>query len=103
MLGIEWNKASCPKPGFDIIERYSLEKRVIKAGDKIFLGNMGNMPSHKIFNIRRIRAFKDRKTDKVEGLKSMKGIGRHAKRNNVVFLTIILELGEMIAFVTVED
>ena len=75
----------------------------MKAGDKIFLGNMGNMPSHKIFNIRRIRAFKDRKTGKVEGLKSMRGMGRHAKRDNVVFLAIILELGGIMAFVTVED
>ena len=64
---------------------------------------MGNMPSHKIFNIRRIRAFKDRKTGKVKRLKSIRGIKRHAKRDNVVFLTIILELGGVIAFVTVKD
>ena len=75
----------------------------MKAGDKIFFGNMGNMPSHKIFNIRRIRAFKDRKTGKVERLKSIRGMRRHVKRNNVVFLIIILELGGVIAFVTVED
>ena len=64
---------------------------------------MGNMPSHKIFNIRRIRAFKDKKTGKVEGLKSIKEMGRHGKRNNVMFLAIILELGEIIAFVTVKN
>lgn len=61
------------------------------------------MPSHKIFNIRRIRTFKNKKTGKIKGLKSIKEIEKHAKRNNVVFLAIILELGEVITFVTVGD
>ncbi len=64
---------------------------------------MGNITSHKILDIKRISAFKDGKASHVERLKSMGGISRHIKRNNIVVLVILFEFDEIVAFVTVKD
>lgn len=57
VLRIEGNKASFRKAGFNVIGRYSGLECVVKTGEEIFFSNMGLVASHKIFNIKRIRAF----------------------------------------------
>ena len=58
---------------------------------------------YKIFNIKRIYAFKDKKTGKVKRLKPVKKINKYIKRNNIVILAIFFEFNRIIAFVTVKD
>ena len=103
VLKIEKNKASFRKAGFNVIGRYSGLKCVVKTGEKIFFGNMSLITSYKIFDIKRIRAFQYQKTGYVKRLKSVRGMGRHTKRNNVVILTVLFELDRVMAFVTVKN
>ena len=102
-MGIEGNKASFYKAGFNIINRYNSLKRFIKTGQEILLSNMNNVMPYKIFDIKRIYAFKDRKISKVEKLKPVKGMGKYIKRNNIIILVIFFEFDRMVAFVTVKN
>ena len=64
---------------------------------------MSDVTPHKIFDIKRICAFKDRKIGKVERLEPVGGMGRHIKRDNIIILAVFFEFDRMVAFVTVEN
>ena len=102
-MGIKRNKASFYKAGFDIINRYNNLKRFVKTGQEILFSNMDNVMPHKIFDIKRIYAFKDKKINKVKRLKPVRKISRYIKRNNIIILIIFFEFNRIVIFVTVKN
>ena len=64
---------------------------------------MGNVMPYKIFDIKRIYVFKNKKINKVKRLEPVRGISRHIKRNNIIILVIFFEFNRIIAFVTVKN
>ena len=61
------------------------------------------MPLYKIFNYATVSFFKRTKTTDIERLKLIKQISKHTKRNNVVIVTVSLEICRMVTFVTIEN
>ena len=102
-MEIKRNKASFYKAGFIIINYYNNLKRFVKTGQEILFGNISNVALYKIFDIKQICVFKDRKISKVKKLKPVEGISKHIKHNNIIILVIFFEFDRIIAFITVKN
>ena len=64
---------------------------------------MGDGASDQMLNFSTISLFKQPKAPDVERLEEVRRIRRHIKRDDIVFLTISLEVDRVVAFMPIEN
>ena len=61
------------------------------------------MRPHETFDFFSVRPFQRPKAPNIKRLELMRRMSRHIERNYVLFLTVELKIGRMVAFVAIKD
>ena len=61
------------------------------------------MLPHHLLDLLAVQAFERAKTANIKRLEEVRGMGRHTKRNDKLFLAIFFEVDRVVALVAVED
>ena len=102
-LWIVWNKACTCKATLDIALGDRGEERCAKGTEELKLAYMVDMHPHQVLDLAAVCLLQRPKAADIEWLKEVRGMRRHTKRNDVVFLAMELEFGRVVALVAVED
>ena len=76
-----------------------LDKRV----EEVLLRNVGDLHPYHLLNPLAVRGLERTKTPNIKRLEKVGRMGRYIKYNNVVGLTEIFEVDQVVAFVAVKD
>jgi hypothetical protein len=75
----------------------------VERGKEVLLSNVGYTCPYHPLDLLAVYRLKWAETPNIERLKNIRRVGRYTEGNNVVLLTVELEVGRVVAIVAVED
>jgi hypothetical protein len=75
----------------------------VKSRKELGLGNVGYRAWHQMLDFSTISLLEQAKIPKIERLKQMRRMKRHAECDDLLFFAISLEIDRVVTFVPIED
>ena len=98
-----WHKARPCEAALDILLCDRGKEGLAEATEELKLAHVVDMHPHQVLNLATVCLLQRPKAANIEWLEEVRGMRRHAERDDVVLLAMELEFGRVVALVAVED